>query len=132
MRYAITLICLLLMPGFLSVSPANDDPNAWRREAQKQYAPLSVSLSLGNLSLSEQQFQDAARRAYSRRHWKVLEAKGSIVTAELTRKSAIYRVDMEMKGTVVEIRYHAGYSDKRANYLDNLRRDLAFELRIND
>lgn len=131
-RYMITLVFLMLTSGLVPATLADDDPDAWRREAQKEYAPLSVNLALGNLSLSEQQFQDAARRAYSRRHWKVLEAKSSVVTAELARKGAVYRVDMEMKGANVEIRYHAGYSDKRTNYLDNLRRDLAFELRIND
>jgi hypothetical protein len=89
-------------------------------------------LPLENLTLTEQQFQDAARRAFSRRRWNVLGAKGNSVTAELERKGAIYRVDMENKGSSIEIRFQPEYSDKRTNYLMNLRRDLAFELRIND
>ncbi len=120
---------LVLLLAMVSVSYAE---YVSPREQQKAYAPLMVELPLGNLTLTEQQFQDAARRAFSRRRWNVLDAKGNLVTAELERKGAVYRVDMENKGSSIEIRFQPGYSDKRANYLMNLRRDLAFELRIND
>lgn len=114
------------------VVQADEEPIGLKREQQMTYAPLAVDLPLGNVVLTEPQFHDVARRSFSRRHWKVLDAKGNVVTAELVRKGAIYRVDMENKGSSVEIRYQPTYSDKRTNYLDNLRRDLAFELRIND
>jgi hypothetical protein len=120
---------LVLLLAMVSVSYAE---YVSPREQQKAYAPLMVELPLGNLTLTEQQFQDAARRAFSRRRWNVLDAKGNLATAELERKGAIYRVDMENKGSSIEIRFQPEYSDKRTNYLMNLRRDLAFELRIND
>lgn len=113
------------------VAQAQEEAPSLKREQQMTYAPLSVDLPLGNVAVTEPQFHDAARRAFSRRHWAVLEAKGNVVRGELVRKGAIYRVEMELKGAIIELRYLPTYSDKRPNYLHNLRRDLAFELRVN-
>jgi len=122
---------LAFLLAIASVAYAEDEPGVSRREQQKAYPPLKVELSLGNQTITEQKFQDAARRAFSRRHWNVIEVKGNVMTGELTRKGAIYRVDMENKGSAIEIRFQPGYSEKRDNYLKNLRRDLAFELGVN-
>ncbi len=89
-------------------------------------ANAEVAINLSKCSnLNTATFKSAAKAAMSRRNWQVEKESSNSITGTLKG----YKVKITMKNpTKIVIRFLPGFSNKKENWLKNLRKDILDEL----